>query len=76
MRADELPSWYRGEGKPADPRQHGAPASVEAELKAGNFGVVRSLLRALPQGMEAKALLDRVIDACRCDPSLLACLPS
>ncbi len=67
MRADPLPSWFSAEQKAAEAKQHATPAAVETELKAGNFGVVRSLLRALPQGMEAKALLDRVIDACRCN---------
>ena len=40
-------------------------ASADVELKAGKFGVVRSLLRALAEGPKAKAILDTVIDACR-----------
>jgi len=58
----EVPSWY-SEKRELPP--HLAPASVETELKAGNFGVIRSLLRALPEGMEAKVMIDQVINACR-----------
>lgn len=36
----------------------------ETELKAGKFGVIRSLLRALDGGAAAKAVLDAAIDAC------------
>lgn len=36
----------------------------ETELKAGKFGVIRSLLRALDGGAAAKAVLDCVLDAC------------
>lgn len=36
----------------------------ETELKAGKFGVIRSLLRALDGGATAKAVLDAAIDAC------------
>lgn len=36
----------------------------ETELKAGKFGVIRSLLRALDGGAVAKAVLDAAIDAC------------
>ncbi len=63
-----LPSWYVGA------RQHAAeapqllpplPMAPDAELKAGNFGAVRSLLRVLPYGQESKATLDSVIDSCR-----------
>lgn len=36
----------------------------ETELKAGKFGVIRSLLRALDGGAAAKAALDAVVDAC------------
>ena len=44
----------------------GGPLSVleETELKAGKFGVIRSLLRTLDQGAAAKAALDAAIDAC------------
>jgi hypothetical protein len=44
----------------------GQPPNPDTELKAGNFGAVRSLLRVLAVGVESKALLDEVIDACRC----------
>jgi hypothetical protein len=36
----------------------------DVELKAGKFGAVRSLLRALEGGLAAKASLDCVLDAC------------
>ena len=39
--------------------------SLEAELKGGKYGVVRSLLRVLEGGTASKALLDTVIDACK-----------
>ena len=50
---------------------HGSPVrsssdvSLEAELKGGKYGVVRSLLRVLEGGTASKALLDTVIDACK-----------
>ena len=59
----EVPGWYTDSREA--PHYSLAPTAVEIELKAGNFGVVRSLLRALPEGMEAKALLDKVVNACR-----------
>lgn len=47
------------------PRLQGALSVLEeTELKAGKFGVIRSLLRALDGGAAAKAALDTVIDAC------------
>ena len=62
-----LPSWARA--PPADAAPPVSPrltaASADVELKAGKFGVVRSLLRALAEGPKAKAILDTVIDACR-----------
>ena len=67
-RAGVLPSWAippppLGLLPPVSPRL--TVPSADCELKAGKFGVVRSLLRALARGPEAKALLDTVIDACR-----------
>jgi hypothetical protein len=37
--------------------------SPTSSLQAGNFLVVRSIVRVLPQGLLAKAVLDAVIDA-------------
>jgi hypothetical protein len=42
----------------------GAAGSVDAKLKAGLYGVVRSLLRVLEKGVIGKAILDTVLDAC------------
>lgn len=44
------------------------PVLMENLRKAhvGNFGVVLSLLGCLEHGPEAKKLVDRVIDACKC----------
>jgi hypothetical protein len=41
-----------------------AAGSVDAKLKAGLYGVVRSLLRVLEKGVVGKAILDTVLDAC------------
>lgn len=41
-----------------------AAGSVDAKLKAGLYGVVRSLLRVLEKGVIGKAILDTVLDAC------------
>lgn len=41
-----------------------AAGSVEVKLKAGLYGVVRSLLRVLEKGVIGKAILDTVLDAC------------
>lgn len=49
----------------AHARAGGAPPTPEAELKSGNFGAIRSLLRVLASGAESKAALDVVIDSCR-----------
>lgn len=61
-----LPSWY---ASPANllalQKPSGQPPDPDTELKAGNFGAVRSLLRVLASGVESKAMLDEVIDACR-----------
>jgi len=62
------PSWYvspeelmeQARAKAAE-----APPTPEAELKSGNFGAIRSLLRVLASGAESKAALDIVIDSCR-----------
>lgn len=39
-------------------------SNEEIELKGGMFSVIRSLLRVLEKGREAKAALDLVLDAC------------
>lgn len=41
-----------------------AAGSVDAKLKAGLYGVVRSLLRVLEKGVVGKAIVDTVLDAC------------
>lgn len=38
----------------------------EEALKHGQFGVIRSLLRVLDHGQASKAIVDAVIDSCRC----------
>lgn len=56
------PTWFA-----AATVHHGRRLSTDSgvdPLKAGMFGVVRSLLRALEHGTAGKALLDCVIDAC------------
>uniref|UniRef100_A0A7S3QUH6 Tyrosine specific protein phosphatases domain-containing protein n=1 Tax=Dunaliella tertiolecta TaxID=3047 RepID=A0A7S3QUH6_DUNTE len=57
---DPVPEWFRAMAKsrPAPPKED------QEQLKAGMYGVVRSLLRALEKGPEAKMILDAVIDAC------------
>ncbi|EFN52818.1 hypothetical protein CHLNCDRAFT_26452 [Chlorella variabilis] len=52
-----LPDWFVASDRYPSP-------SKETELKAGKFGVIRSLLRALDGGAAAKAVLDAAIDAC------------
>lgn len=44
------------------------PVLLENLRKAhqGNYGVILSLLGCLDHGLQAKRLVDRVIDACRC----------
>ena len=37
---------------------------MDAKLKAGLYGVVRSLLRVLEKGVIGKLILDTVLDAC------------
>ena len=57
--APELPPWFCARvSPPPSPR----PAS-DADLRAGRFAAVRSLLRALDGGADAKAALDAVLDA-------------
>lgn len=41
-------------------------------LQAGHFLVVRSIVRVLPQGAQAKATMDSVIDACAAMQNLRA----
>jgi hypothetical protein len=41
-----------------------AAGSVDTKLKAGLYGVVRSLLRVLEKGVIGKLILDTVLDAC------------
>jgi len=69
-----LPDWATAQpaAPPAvSPRLSATTAATaDRELKAGKFGVVRSLLRALARGPEAKAILDTVVDACRHAPGL------
>jgi hypothetical protein len=49
------------------------PTLLESLRKAhqGNYGVILSLLGCLDHGLQAKKLVDRVIDACRCPLSYL-----
>lgn len=62
----ERPSWYASpEELLAQQQPKRQPPDPETELKAGNFGVIRSLLRVLASGVESKATLDAVLDACR-----------
>ncbi|KAL4440251.1 hypothetical protein ABPG75_003252 [Micractinium tetrahymenae] len=60
-----LPNWFvEGERYPSPSKGGVLSVLEETELKAGKFGVIRSLLRALERGGAAKAVLDAVIDAC------------
>ena len=67
--ADALPApkWFAQGIRRARESQSLSSASeaekVEA-LRAGHLLVVRSIVRVLPQGLQAKAMLDAVIDAC------------
>ena len=66
MVAEGLPSWCVSKAVTQDsPVRSSSEVSLEAELKAGKYGVVRSLLRVLEGGTASKALLDTVIDACK-----------
>jgi hypothetical protein len=74
--AADVPPWFvsppGGGLDRASPRAAGPGAAAaldpgayeEVELKAGRFSAVRSLLRALRRGREAKSALDLVLDAC------------
>ncbi|PSC67685.1 paladin isoform X1 [Micractinium conductrix] len=60
-----LPPWFVVSERYPSPSKGGALSILEeTELKAGKFGVIRSLLRALDGGSAAKAALDAVVDAC------------
>lgn len=60
-----LPDWFVQRERVPSPSKGGVLSVLEeTELKAGKFGVIRSLLRALERGAAAKAVLDAVIDAC------------
>ena len=64
--AEGLPSWFISSAAvQGSPMRTSSDVSLEAELKGGKYGVVRSLLRVLEGGTASKALLDSVIDACR-----------
>ena len=64
--AEGLPSWCVSKAVAQDsPVRSSSDVSLEAELKAGKYGVVRSMLRVLEGGTASKALLDTVIDACK-----------
>ena len=66
MIAEGLPSWFVSKAAVQDsPVRSSSDVSLEAELKAGKYGVVRSLLRVLEGGTASKTLLDTVIDACK-----------
>ncbi|KAK9804170.1 hypothetical protein WJX73_008272 [Symbiochloris irregularis] len=57
-----MPAWWVEAADPLiSPRSD--EHRLETEIKAGRFGVIRSLLRVLEQGAAAKAVLDAVIDA-------------
>lgn len=62
--APQPPSWYISPEELV-PQPAVKPPNPDVELKAGNFGAIRSLLRVLASGVESKAMLDSVIDACR-----------
>ncbi|WIA11258.1 hypothetical protein OEZ85_011384 [Tetradesmus obliquus] len=71
-----VPAWFRnskaargsgagGVGSLGSPTAAGGtPRGTEQKLKAGQFGVVRSLLRVLERGVAGKAILDVCLDAC------------
>jgi hypothetical protein len=61
------PPWFAAGISRARASQTLSSASEEERveaLRAGHLLVVRSILRVLPQGLLAKAMLDAVIDAC------------
>lgn len=57
--AGKLPAWF----KPPNGSSGVAPPGDKDMLKAGYYGVIRSLLRVLDRGAESKAVLDLTIDA-------------
>jgi hypothetical protein len=73
-----VPSWFatskaaRGSGAGGigsagslgSPTAVSTPRGTEQKLKAGMYGVVRSLLRVLERGVAGKAILDTCLDAC------------
>lgn len=66
-----VPAWFvtkvlRGSssGGMSSPTAASTPRGAEQKLKAGMYGVVRSLLRVLERGVVGKAILDAVVDAC------------
>ncbi|GAB4814185.1 hypothetical protein N2152v2_001231 [Parachlorella kessleri] len=59
-----LPAWFYSAEGVTSPRKAGLSVLEETELKAGKFAVIRSLLRVLEGGYTAKAVLDKVVDAC------------
>ena len=63
--AGGLPSWFQAQPGAASPARTTSSLSQEEELRAGKYGVIRSLLRVLDDGASSKALLDTVIDACK-----------
>eukprot|EP00887_Chlorella_sp_A99_P002448 scaffold10.g2448.t1 len=62
--APGLPDWFVASQDVTSPTKAGLSVLEESELKAGKFGVIRSLLRVLERGVQAKAALDCVLDAC------------
>lgn len=67
----QVPAWFTTSLKSKRTSSSGgaqtptaAAGSVEVKLKAGLYGVVRSLLRVLEKGVIGKAILDTVLDAC------------
>lgn len=66
---DGLPAWWHlllPETPISPGASRGAWAAVgeDSELKAGFFAAIRSLLRALERGKDAKVALDLILDAC------------
>jgi hypothetical protein len=70
-----VPAWFatskaaRGSGAGGigglgSPIAVSTPRGSEQKLKAGMYGVVRSLLRVLERGVAGKAILDTCLDAC------------
>ncbi|KAG1680951.1 hypothetical protein FOA52_009910 [Chlamydomonas sp. UWO 241] len=62
---DDVPTWFQGIAHSNFSKIEIESGEITAEkLKHGMYGAVRSLLRALDKGPEAKHVLDAVIDAC------------